>query len=339
MRIKLNENNYSVSERQYRLYRFLSENANKDYVLSSKRIYDYLDDLGIQITPATLYNDLRAIESMAKIKIEYDQSKKGYYIKNPKFQPHELRMIVDSVQASQFITQKEAEKITAKVVSLTDIHTASKLKRQAYVANRIRSMNESVVKDTDRIFEAISTDRKIAFKFFHYTRNKKKEYSKSGKLYIVSPYAMVWRDGFYYLYAFVDGENRFRHFRVDRMDNISKPLLDLRAGKDKYSEKALTQRTVKEFGINEGKEAIVSLRFTNGLVDAVMDAFGQDVIMTPTDETHFTISANVRLNMAFYAWLFSFGRGVKIISPPAVKEKMREYAKNIADMYKDEAEK
>ena len=141
MRIKLNENNYSVSERQYRLYRFLSENANKDYVLSSKRIYDYLDDLGIQITPATLYNDLRAIESMAKIKIEYDQSKKGYYIKNPKFQPHELRMIVDSVQASQFITQKEAEKITAKVVSLTDIHTASKLKRQAYVANRIRSMN------------------------------------------------------------------------------------------------------------------------------------------------------------------------------------------------------
>ena len=275
---------------------------------------------------------------MEKVEIIYDQSKKGYYIKNPAFLPRELRVIVDSVQASQFITQKEADKITAKVASLTDIHTAKQLKRQAYVENRIRSMNDSVVKDADRLYQAIADDKKIAFKFFHYKRDGKKEYSKNGSLYIVSPFAMVWRNGFYYLYAFVDGEKRFRYFRIDRMDNITKPLLEERDGKKAYSAKELTHTSAKIFGINEGKEVPVSMRFNNGLVDAVRDAFGNDVIMTPTDDTHFSITVNVRLNMGFYSWLFSFGRGVKITNPAFVRDKMREYAQNIAEMYNDEGE-
>ncbi len=338
MKITENERAISTAERQYLLYRFLLENSNKDNVVSAKRINDFLDTYDIVVSSNTLYNDLDAISRITKIEVKYDFSKKGYYLKNPPFQPHELRLMVDSIQASPFITQQKADEITRKISSLTDRFTAQQLRRQSFVEDRIRSMNESIVKDADRIFSAIREGKKIAFKFFHYDRKKKKVYSRSGKVYIVSPFAMIWRNGYYYLYAFVDGENRFRYFRIDRMDNISKPLLDKRSGEELYSAKMLTKKTAKSFGIRESKEASVSMRFNNGLVDAVMDAFGKDVMMMPDGEDHFTITERVRLNMDFYAWLFSLGRGVKIIRPQKVVDKMCEYTQNITDMYKDDGE-
>jgi predicted DNA-binding transcriptional regulator YafY len=115
---------------------------------------------------------------------------------------------------------------------MADIYTKESLNRQAYVAGRVRSQNESVVKDADRIHEAIATDRKIAFRYFHYTPSKDdpKTYSKSGERIIVSPYALMWNDGNYYLYAYAG--KKFRTYRVDRMEGISHPLLDKREGKD-----------------------------------------------------------------------------------------------------------
>ena len=136
----------------------------------------------------------------------------------------------------------------------------------------------------------------------------------------------------------MDGENRFRYFRIDRMENISEPLLVAREGKDKFDAKSLKHRDVKIFSIKEGKDTMVKIRFNNGLVDAVRDQFGKDLIMIPQDEKTFTVSVNVRLSSEFYAWLFGFGRGAKILGPPEVAGKMREYAEKIVEMYKDDGE-
>ena len=199
-------------------------------------------------------------------------------------------------------------------------------------------MNDSAVKDANKIYQAISTNRKIAFKVFHYERDGKKKYSRNGKPYIVSPYSTLWLNGYYYLYAYVDGENRFRYFRIDRMEGITKPLLEAREGKDKFDAKSLKQREVKIFSMKDGKDTTVKICFNNGLVDAVRDQFGKDVIMIPQDENHFTVSVRVRLTREFYSWLFTFGRGAKIVAPVEVADKMREYAENIAEMYKDDGE-
>lgn len=340
MRISENRSGLTPSGRQFLLYRYLLEHSSKDRVVKPAELIDLLAGHSIRVSINTLYNDLEVLKAAEtfNLDIEYDFSKKGYRVNNPPFEPSEVRLLIDSVQSSQFITQRKADEICAKVSKLTDVYTAAHLRRQSFVENRIHSMNESVVKYADRLFEAIGADCKIGFKFFHYSRDGKKEYSRGGKLYIVSPFAMIWRGGFYYLYAFVDGENRFRYFRIDRMDNITKPLPETRAGKEKYLAKELTNRTVKNFGVNEGKEERVKLLFNTGLVDAVRDAFGKDVLMIPADETHFSVTVDVHLNMAFYAWLFSFARGVKIIGPDSVKEKMREYANNIAEMYKEDGE-
>ena len=244
--------------------------------------------------------------------------------------------MVDSIQSSKFITQERAREISNKIKKMADIYTKESLNRQAYVAGRVRSQNESVVKDADRIHEAIATDRKIAFRYFHYTPNKDnpQTYSKSGEKIKVSPYALMWNDGNYYLYAY-DGK-KFRTYRVDRMEGISHPLLDKREGKDEYDKKNLTDQKAKVFGMYHGTEYNVRIRVHNRLADVVIDQFGKDIMMIPADKDHFTITTAIETSPPFFAWVATFGRSMKILGPDAVVEDMKKFIQASADMYKDD---
>jgi len=334
---------YSQGERWFLLYQYFIQNSNKDTPITYDDICKHLLNYNIEVHPNTLYADIATLQSdIFGLIIEYDRKyNKGsgaYVLKNPPFEPHELRLITDSIQASKFLPQTEAQKLTKKVSALASKESQKSLNTHADVVDRVRSMNDSVVKDSVKIYQAINENRKIAFKMFHYKRDGKKEYSRNGKPYIVSPFATLWHNGYYYLYAYVDGENRFRYFRIDRMDNISKPMLEPREGKGKYDAKSLKHREVKIFAIKESANGMVKIRFTNGLVDAVRDQFGKDVLMIPYDDKHFTINVRVQLCQEFYAWLFTFGRGAKILEPLKVAEKMCGYAENILEMYKNDGE-
>ena len=212
------------------------------------------------------------------------------------------------------------------------------LNRQAYVADRVRSMNDSVVKDADRIHVAIKGDWKIGFRYFHYSpaHGKEKTYSKSGEEYIVSPYALLWNNGNYYLYAYDSEKQKFRYFRVDRMENIGHPLPYRRDGREAYQEKNITNQKAKVFDMYGGTEYTVRIRFRNELADAVVDQFGKDVGMFPYDDEHFLIQVPVEISPPFFAWIATFGRRVKILSPESVVEKMRDFLQRSMDMYKDE---
>jgi predicted DNA-binding transcriptional regulator YafY len=195
------------------------------------------------------------------------------------------------------------------------------------------------VKDADRIHEAIATNRKIGFRYFHYTPNKEnpKSYSKNGSQYIVSPYALSWNNGNYYLYAY-DGK-KFRYFRVDRMERISIPLLEERGGGKEYDAKNLTHQKAKVFDMFGGKAYDVRIRFRNELADAVIDQFGKDIQMFAVDAEHFTITAPIEVSPTFFAWIATFGRRVKILSPEPVVEKMRDFLQRSLDMYENDGEK
>ena len=275
------------------------------------------------------------------LQLEYDQHKKGYRLLNPPFEPYELRLMVDSIQSSKFITQKKAQEITKKIKALAGKETLETLNRQAYVADRVRSMNDSVVKDADRIHAAIKGDWKIGFRYFHYTPSKDnpKRYSKSGDNYIVSPYALLWDNGNYYLYAYLTEKKAFRTFRVDRMERISNPLLAERDGEKEFKSSQITSREYKVFQMYHGDQMKVRVRFSNHLADAVLDQFGKDVILVPDDEKHFVATLPVEISPPFFAWLATFGRGAKITHPEAAIKKMREFIEKLNDMYNDEGEK
>lgn len=331
--MKNNKSGYEVGIRLLLLRDYICANAGKHRAVKLKQMLDYLSEVGHPIERKTLYNDLNTLATEFGLDWEYERKKRGYILHNPPFEPHELRLIVDSIQASKFLTRETAKTLTGKIKKLAGKDTAETLNRQSYVADRVRNMNESVVKDSDRLHQAIAEDRKIGFRYFHYTPSKERNYTKDGDQFIVSPYALYWNNGNYYLYAY-DGK-RFRYFRVDRMERISFPLLEPREGKEEFQEKNLTHQKAKVFDMYGGKEYTVRIRFRNELAGAVVDQFGKDVLMIPTDAEHFTISVPVEISPTFFAWIATFGRRVKILGPEPVVEKMKEFIGKVSDMYKE----
>ena len=176
------------------LWDYLNSHASKTRAVPYTDIMTYLKNQGFPISRKTLYNDIDALCEYCGMEIEYSQPKRGYILHNPPFEPYELRLMVDSIQAAKFITQTKARDLTNKIKTFADEKTRATLNRQAYVADRIRSMNDSVMKDADRIHEAIETDRKIKFQYTHHhpDKAKKKTYSKDGAFYTVSPFALSW---------------------------------------------------------------------------------------------------------------------------------------------------
>ena len=315
---------------------YLYTYTNRENPKNAKHIVEYLASKGIEASPKTIYNDILRLQIDFGVPVEYNPSKWGYYITQPEFEPYELRLMVDSIQSSKFITQEKAREITNKIKKMADVYTKDLLNRQAFVTGRVRSLNESVVRDADRIYEAIALDRKIAFRYFHYTPNKDnpKSYTKSGDRHIVSPYALLWSDGNFYLYSY-DGK-KFRTYRVDRMENISAPLLDKREGKNEYDKKDIIPQQVKVFNMYHGTAHYVRMRVHNRMADAVIDQFGKDIMMIPADEGHFTVNVPVELSPPFYAWVATFGRSIKILSPePAVKG-MKDFLQKSFEMYQDD---
>lgn len=248
--------------------------------------------------------------------------------------------MVDSIQSSKFITQKEANTITQKISGLADIYTKESLNRVAYVADRVRSKNDRVVKDADRIHSAIAQNRKIGFRYFHYTPNKDnpRKFSKSGDMYIVSPYALLWDNGNYYLYAYTD-KGTFRTFRVDRMENISHPSAEERDGEKEFKASQITGKEYKVFQMYHGDQMKVRVRFSNHLDDAVIDQFGKSVLLIPDGEKHFVATLPVEISPPFWAWLSTFGKGAKVLHPEEAVNKMREFIGKLNEMYNAEGEK
>lgn len=319
---------------------YLRSHATKEHPKNAKAISKYLSSKwGIEAKEKTIYNDILRLQMDFQEPIEYNASKWGYYITEPQFEPYELRLMVDSVQASKFITQRDAERITAKIKDLADVYTKESLSRTAYVADRVRSRDESIMKEADKIHQAIAEGKQIGFRYFHYAPDKSKKYSKGGENFVVSPYALHWENGNYYLYAYVNDEDKFRSFRIDRMDRISSPLPVGRLGIEKYKKEDLTRRNVKVFQMYHGEKQTVRMRFRNHLASAVIDEFGKDVMLIPADEGHFNFVADIEISPPFFSWISTFGRGAKILSPEPVVKQMREFVERLSEIYKDDGEK
>ena len=319
---------------------YLYAHATREHPKNATHIKKFLATKGIEAHEKTIYNDILRLQTDFNVPIEYDAKHWGYYITQPQFEPYELRLMVDSIQSSKFITQKEANTITQKISGLADVYTKESLNRVAYVADRVRSKNDRVVKDADRIHSAIAQNRKIGFRYFHYTPNKDnpRKFSKSGDMYIVSPYALLWDNGNYYLYAYTD-KGKFRTFRIDRMEAISHPLMAEREGEKEFKASQITSREYKVFQMYHGDQMKVRVRFSNHLADAVIDQFGKSVLLIPDGEKHFVATLPVEISPPFWAWISTFGKGAKVLHPEEAVNKMRAFIGKLNEMYNDEGEK
>ena len=344
----MNRNNgVTIAIRLLALREFLYNNADQTHAVRFEKIKEFYyakqfklpnkeDKMkGIKNTKM-IYSDLHALHRLG-VEVEYDEKLKGWLLYNPPFEANELRLIIDSVQASKFITQTEAKRLTGKITEKFGSGYLQNLNRQAYVYDRIRSQNDEVVKQADHIYEAIGANRKISFRYFRYTpdRRNPKSYSKSGENIIVSPFALYWSSGNLYLYAY-DGK-KMRFYRVDRMEAISEPLPQTREGHDLFSTKSLTHQKTKIFDMySKGKVYNVKFRCHNHIAPAVIDKFGKDIMMMTDDAEHFTFTHSIDVSPPFFAWVATFGHSIKIVSPAPVVKEMRLFLQKSMDMYKDD---
>jgi predicted DNA-binding transcriptional regulator YafY len=312
---------------------FLLQETDADHPAPTGKIVEYLSSQGIQAERKSIYDDIEALRLFG-LDIEQNESKRsgGYFVASRNFELPELKLLVDSVQSSKFITHQKTTTLIKKIEKLASTYEAQLLQRQVYVANRIKTMNESIYYNVDAIHTGISQNKKIQFKYFEYTVQKERKYRKDGAFYVISPFALTWDSENYYLVGFDSEAGIIKHYRVDKMTNIS-ATDEPRDGMDAYKELDMAVYVRKVFGMFSGTEEVVKLRFANHLVGAVLDRLGQETSIIPDGDEHFTVSAQVVVSPQFFAWVSGFADEAKVIGPEHVVEQMREHSRKVAAQY------
>ena len=307
---------------------YLLEQTDETHTVKVQEIIDHFDNYHkIPIEQKTVCSDLHLLDEYG-YETQYDGRTRGWRIIGREFETQELQLLIDSVQASRFITQKKAKELTDKLKAKASRFDRFLLERRCYVPNRVRSMNDKIFYSLDDLHIAIANDWQITFRYFYFTPKKERAYYK--KTYSASPYALLWGDNNYYLLAYESG--KMKHFRVDKMDDID-IVRTKREGKEVFKDMKLNERSLRVFSMFSGKVQKVKIRFSNHLANVVIDRFGRDIVMVPDDEKHFTIHTDIEVSPQFFGWLCGLGRGVRILAPTEVVEEMGNYVKGIAEMY------
>lgn len=315
------------------LLQILLENTDDEHALTLSELLYELTKKGITAERKSIYDDFEALRLFG---VDVESRKENrttvYFIANRTFELPELKLLVDAVQSSKFITHKKSNELIKKLETLSSVHQASQLQRQVFVANRVKTMNESIYYCVDDIHNAISENRQITFQYFDWGTDKKKHLRHNGKIYHVSPWALSWDDENYYMIAFDCEQNEIRHYRVDKMMNV-RITEEKRSGAKLFKNFDMAVYAKKTFGMFAGEERDVTLRCKDSLAGVMIDRFGQNIVMKNGEDGFFTVTVKAAVSPLFITWLMNFGSDIKILSPDDVIEKYVETAKKCLDVY------
>lgn len=312
---------------------YLLENTDEAHPATLAQITAHLDAHGIAAERKSLYDDLEALRAYGLDVVCTGAGRaSAYYVASRDFELPELKLLVDSVQASKFITHKKTAALIKKLERLASVHEARALQRQVYVAGRIKTMNESVYYNIDEVHTGISQGKKIRFRYFDLDVSKQRRFRRGGAYYVVSPYALTWDSENYYLVAYDSDAAAIRHYRVDRMAAISM-LDEARDGQEAFRALDMAVYSRKVFGMFSGTEEPVRMRFDEHLVGAVLDRLGADTMLIPDGDGHFTVTAGIVPSPQFYAWIFGLDTMAQILGPASVVEGMERQLRAVAAQY------
>ena len=294
---------------------------------------DYLARHDIAAERKSIYDDIDGLRSYG-LDIEYRKAQDGgYFIANREFQLPELKLLVDAVQSSKFLSLRKSNELIVKLEKLASRHEAQALRRQVYVAHRIKNMNESIYYNVDALHSAIAAGSRITFRYFDWDMNGKKKYRHEGKRYRISPWALLWDDENYYLVGYDAEHAERRHYRVDKMESITQTGEE-RLGKELFAGFDPAAYSRKVFGMYGGEPQKVTLRFESSMSNIVFDRFGRELILTPDREGGFTVTVEVVPSPQFFAWLTGLGAPVKILSPQPIVQQFCDYLQSVLDAYR-----
>lgn len=316
-----------------RLAQIMLSKTDDEHYITMAQILAELEKYEITAERKSIYDDIRALEEIG-IEIEGEQRGKTYYyhVVGRQFELPELKLLVDSIQSSKFITERKTNTLIKKLETLCSEYDAKKLQRQIVVSGRIKTMNESIYYNVDAIHNAIADNKKIVFKYFNWNRNKEMELRRDGEDYVISPWALSWDDENYYLIGYDKNADSIKHYRVDKMVKISQSD-ELREGKELFARFNSADYAKKNFGMFGGKEVGVTIRLNNSMCGVFIDRFGKDITFVEDGEDYCKVRVNVALSTHFLGWIFALGDGVEIVGPSEVLDYVKQETSRIYSKY------
>lgn len=322
-------------QKQKLLYilQYLMEHTDENNYVTTAQIIDYLQANGINAERKSIYDDIETLCDFG-VDIVKAQGRRGYQIASRDFELAELKLLVDLVQSSKFITTKKSRQLIKKLEKLTSKNEASQLHRQVVVAERNKTINESIYYNVDMIYRAMREDTQIHFQYFDWDLKKEMSLRKNGAYYVVSPWLLTWDDENYYLVAYDESVGLMKHYRVDKMLKISVSQMP-RQGREKFEAMDVAAFSKKTFGMFAGEEKTVTLLCTPALTGVMVDRFGTGVAIRRVDDEHIRLRVDVAVSPQFFGWVAGLGSQVQIQSPESVAREYTAFLKDILRNYED----
>ena len=313
----------------------LMEYTDDDHFLSMQEIIKHLSKFNINAERKSIYDDLQTLELYGIDIIRKKGRNPSYAIGKRKFELAELKLLVESVQSSKFITYKKSIELIKKLENLCSKYQSNQLQHEVYLVNRIKNMNESIYYIVDDIQQALANKVQIEFNYMKWDMNRNLVFRHDGEKYIVSPLALSLNDDNYYLIAYDNVSEKIKHYRVDKMANV-KCLSEKSVGKEKIGQLDTATYAKQMFSMFGGVTQKVKLLCNNNLIGVIMDRFGKNIYLRKVDDDTFYVVVEVAVSEQFFGWIFGLGNGVKIVSPKSVVDMMKESIEQRSNLYSNE---
>ncbi len=312
------------------LQKILLERTDDENMLSTTQLIKILnDEYGIHAHRTTISKDIAELQEFGMDIVVVRSTQCKYFVASRRFELPEMKLLVDAVESSKFITRKKSAALIEKIHAMTSTGQAAKLKRNNYVVNRVKPDNEQIYYIIDTINDAINRGRQISFQYYDYTGLKKKVLKNKGEIYKLSPYKLLWYGDYYYALGYSEKQQDVVSFRVDRIAArptiLSKYIIPMPDDFD------IENYTKEVFFMFSGERVLVDLRCDNSLMKTMVDRFGEDVTTLAYDMTSFRIQAEVAASQTFFGWVFGFDGKVQILGPKSVKEQYRQMIERASD--------
>ena len=308
-------------ERIVRMVRLFQTQTDEEPPISTFEIIEYFKGLGTVIDRNTTRDDVDTLNACGIEIIILEGRPNRYYFTDSKFQLPELKLLVDAVEGSKFITAKKSRELVGKIISMASTSHGSEINRHLYTVGRIKPENENIYYVMDAIFHAIQAEQKISFQYFRFDANRERVPRHDGEPFVLSPYAMLYNEDKYYVLGYYGLFGKITTFRVDRMgipEILAEPAHPKPEGFDPVD------YTVDVFSMYEGSLETVELLCENSVMDPIVDRFGEEADTQIADSGHFLVRAQVSVNRTFFAWVFQFAGKMQILEPAPVKVQYQE---------------
>ena len=314
----------------------LTEYTDDEHPLSGDELCEKLAERGVDTNRKTVYRDIDALVDYGYDILKMRSPKQGFALGQRRLELPEIRLLVDAVQAASFITPKKTRELIVKLESFLSKSQTEALSRQVYMDYRSKQLNEEIYYSIDVIANAISQRKKIRLSYFRRSLTESLATESNAREFIVSPYAMLWSNDHYYLVCNNEKYDNLMHLRVDRMKSVRilkepvRPIYEVSEYADSFD---IADYSSKIFNMFGGAEEIIELRCKNGLIESVIDRFGQELPMRKSGEGHFVLRTPALISDGLVSWILQFGEDVEVISPKDLRARLASKAYKLYKLY------